>query len=62
MPTLLGGVELGYKNPVFFERHAVGGEYSAGYKLTGKGKLTTTFVPEVGGWIPLFTLRYFAEE
>ena len=31
---------------VFFERHAVGGEYSAGYKLTGKGKLTTTFVPE----------------
>ena len=45
----IDGVELGYKNPVFFERHAVGGEYSAGYKLTGKGKLTTTFVPEGGG-------------
>eukprot|EP00740_Mantoniella_antarctica_P021658 CAMPEP_0198682688 /NCGR_PEP_ID=MMETSP1468-20131203/9221_1 /TAXON_ID=1461545 /ORGANISM="Mantoniella sp, Strain CCMP1436" /LENGTH=533 /DNA_ID=CAMNT_0044425935 /DNA_START=149 /DNA_END=1751 /DNA_ORIENTATION=+ len=42
----IDGVELGYKNPVFFERHAVGGEYSAGYKLTGRGKLTTTFVPE----------------
>ena len=43
------GVELGYKKPVFFERHAVGGEYSAGYKIVGKGKLTTTFVPEAGG-------------
>jgi isocitrate dehydrogenase len=40
------GVELGYKKPVFFERHAVGGEYSAGYKIVGKGKLVTTFVPE----------------
>jgi len=40
------GVELGYKNPVFFERHAVGGEYSAGYKIVGKGKLVTTFIPE----------------
>lgn len=42
----IDGVELGYKNPVFFERHAVGGEYSAGYKIVGKGKLVTTFVPE----------------
>ena len=45
----IDGVELGYKKPVFFERHAVGGEYSAGYKIVGKGKLTTTFVPEDGG-------------
>ena len=45
----IDGVELGYKKPVFFERHAVGGEYSAGYKIVGKGKLTTTFVPEGGG-------------
>ena len=45
----IDGVELGYKKPVFFERHAVGGEYSAGYKIVGKGKLTTTFVPEAGG-------------
>lgn len=42
----IDGVELGYKKPVFFERHAVGGEYSAGYKIVGKGKLVTTFVPE----------------
>ena len=42
----IDGVELGYKKPVFFERHAVGGEYSAGYKIVGRGKLTTTFVPE----------------
>ena len=39
-------MELGYKNPVFFERHAVGGEYSAGYKLVGPGRLVTTFLPE----------------
>lgn len=45
----IDGVELGYKKPVFFERHAVGGEYSAGYKIVGKGKLTTTFVPDAGG-------------
>ena len=42
------GVELGYKRPVFFERHAVGGEYAAGYKNVGKGKLTTTFTPSEG--------------
>ena len=42
----IDGVELGYKKPVFFERHAVGGEYSAGYKIVGRGKLLTTFVPE----------------
>ena len=42
------GVELGYKKPVFFERHAVGGEYSAGYKIVGKGQLKTTFVPDGG--------------
>ena len=45
----IDGVDLGYKRPVFFERHAVGGEYSAGYKIVGKGQLKTTFVPEGGG-------------
>jgi len=44
----IDGVELGYAKPVFFERHAVGGEYSAGYKNVGKGKLTTTFTPSEG--------------
>jgi len=42
------GVELGYARPVFFERHAVGGEYAAGYKNVGRGKLTTTFTPSEG--------------
>ncbi len=43
------GLELGYKNPVLFDRHAVGGEYGAGFKIVGKGKLVTTFYPEEGG-------------
>jgi isocitrate dehydrogenase len=42
------GVELGFKRPVLFERHAVGGEYSAGWKSVGRGKLLTTFHPEKG--------------
>ena len=44
----IDGVELGYKKPVFFERHAVGGEYAAGYKNVGKGTLVTTFTPSEG--------------
>merc|ERR1719246_339164 len=43
------GMELGYKNPVLFERHAIGGEYGAGYKTVGKGNMTTTFRPDDGG-------------
>jgi hypothetical protein len=31
------GIELGFKKPVFFERHAVGGEYGAGWAKCGKG-------------------------
>ncbi|XRB00601.1 isocitrate dehydrogenase [Pycnococcus provasolii] len=42
------GVKLGYDKPVIFERHAVGGEYSAGYKTNvGRGTLRTVFYPEV---------------
>lgn len=40
------GMELGYKQPVLFERHAVGGEYGAGWKSVGKGRLVTKFYPE----------------
>ena len=29
------GIELGFKRPVLFERHAVGGEYGAGWKKAG---------------------------
>eukprot|EP00934_Nitzschia_sp_Nitz4_P000947 Nitzschia sp. Nitz4//scaffold119_size111653//8343//9935//NITZ4_004175-RA/size111653-processed-gene-0.159-mRNA-1//1//CDS//3329533791//947//frame0 len=42
------GMELGYKNPVFFERHAVGGEYGAGWDETGAGTLLTTYLPADG--------------
>eukprot|EP00668_Euglena_longa_P046265 GGOE01061949.1.p1 GENE.GGOE01061949.1~~GGOE01061949.1.p1 ORF type:complete len:512 (-),score=116.99 GGOE01061949.1:155-1552(-) len=40
------GMDLGYKKPVLFERHAVGGEYGAGHKTVGKGRLVTLFLPE----------------
>jgi isocitrate dehydrogenase len=42
------GIELGYKNPVLFERHAVGGEYGAGWSEVGKGTLLTTYLPDDG--------------
>jgi len=42
------GIELGYKNPVFFERHAVGGEYGAGFAKVGAGTLLTTYIPKDG--------------
>ena len=44
----IDGIELGYKNPVFFERHAVGGEYGAGWNEVGKGTLLTTYIPQDG--------------
>jgi isocitrate dehydrogenase len=40
------GIELGFKDPVFFERHAVGGEYGAGWSECGEGKLVTQFYPK----------------
>ena len=43
----LPGMKLGYKKPVFFDRHAVGGEYGASFKTVGPGTLTTTFNGEV---------------
>ena len=42
------GVKLGYEKPVLFDRHAVGGEYGAGAKMVGKGKLKTVFQPADG--------------
>jgi len=47
------GVKLGFDKPVFFERHAVGGEYGAGWKSVGAGRLVTTFFPEDGS-TPVF--------
>lgn len=43
---MIEGMELGYQSPVLFERHAVGGEYSAGYATVGKGVLRTMYYPE----------------
>jgi isocitrate dehydrogenase len=40
------GMQLGFKRPVLFERHAVGGEYGAGWSPVGKGKVMTTFFPD----------------
>ena len=40
------GIELGYKNQVLFERHAVGGEYGAGWNKVGAGTLLTTYLPK----------------
>lgn len=42
------GVKLGFENPVLFDRHAVGGEYSAGWRAVGRGRLVTSFFPEDG--------------
>jgi len=42
------GVKLGFEKPVFFERHAVGGEYGAGWRSVGAGRLVTTFFPDDG--------------
>jgi len=42
------GVKLGFDKPVLFERHAVGGEYGAGWKAVGAGRLVTTFFPDDG--------------
>jgi hypothetical protein len=32
-----------YEKPVLFERHAVGGEYQAGYNTVGAGTVETIF-------------------
>lgn len=42
----IDGIELGFKKPVFFERHAIGGEYGASYGMTGQGVLKTIFYPD----------------
>ena len=43
------GMELGYKGKVLFDRHAVGGEYGAGYKTVGAGKVITIYTPNNQG-------------
>jgi isocitrate dehydrogenase len=43
------GVELGFKRPVVFDRHATGGEYGAAFKHVGPGRVVSTFTPAEGG-------------
>lgn len=40
---MIDNLELGYKKIVLCDRHAVGGEYGAKWKLVGPGKVKTTF-------------------
>jgi isocitrate dehydrogenase len=40
--------QMGYKRPVLFCRHAVGGEYGAGYKMLGAGKVRTVHTDATG--------------
>merc|ERR1719454_898411 len=40
------GIKLGFERPVLFERHAVGGEYGAGWKGVSAGRVMTTFFPD----------------
>lgn len=42
------GVKLGFDRPVLFDRHAVGGEYHAGWKSVHSGRLVTQFFPSDG--------------
>lgn len=43
---LIPGMNLGYKGKVLFDRHAVGGEYGAGFKNVDAGKVITIFTPK----------------
>jgi len=40
--------QMGYKNPVLFDRHAVGGEYGAGAKMLGAGSVKTVHIDADG--------------
>lgn len=55
------GLELGFKKQVLFERHAVGGEYGAGYGNVGKGTVTTVFTPEDHGPAKIIDHRRLTE-
>jgi len=56
------GIELGFKNQVIFERHAVGGEYSAGYGSVGRGTLTTVYTPEDRGPAQIIDHRFLDDQ
>jgi isocitrate dehydrogenase len=42
------GIKLGFDKPVLFDRHAIGGEYGAGWHAVGAGRLVTFHLPANG--------------
>jgi len=58
----IDGMQLGFLKPVLFERHAVGGEYAAGWKMVGKGTVRTEFTPDDGSEIILVDERHLKDE
>lgn len=58
----IDGIELGFKKPVLFERHAVGGEYGAGFKQVGAGRLMTTFFPDDDSTPIIVDARHVTDE
>jgi isocitrate dehydrogenase len=58
----IDGMELGFMKPVLFERHAVGGEYAAGWKMVGKGTVRTEFVPDDGSESVVVDERHLKDE
>jgi isocitrate dehydrogenase len=51
------GMELGYKEPVLFDRHAVGGEYSAGWSSVRQGEVKTVWIPKDGSEVVVVDRR-----
>eukprot|EP00004_Rigifila_ramosa_P023085 TRINITY_DN6423_c0_g1_i2.p1 TRINITY_DN6423_c0_g1~~TRINITY_DN6423_c0_g1_i2.p1 ORF type:complete len:534 (-),score=107.73 TRINITY_DN6423_c0_g1_i2:60-1478(-) len=47
------GLKLGYKKPVLFDRHAVGGEYGAGFQFVPKGRSELLFYPASNPTTPI---------
>ena len=54
--------QMGYKKPVLFCRHAVGGEYGAGYDIVGPGQLTLLFHPTDGGPVRIIDQRKVTDQ
>ena len=51
------GIKMGFEKPVLFERHAVGGEYGAGWQPTSRGRLDCHFYPDGNGAATLVDSR-----
>ena len=56
------GMKLGFAKPVLFDRHAVGGEYGAGFGMVGKGRSECLFYPEGSNTPRLIDARELPDE